>query len=160
MKKPPAELPIRVIRERGSQSRRTKRVEGTENRSTSGYRGYVAKDVNAHRATLVEVGQQRQHIRRKEFRSFVTDQSLRRQRGAISQQALAGYSGEVFKRSGTKNASVSAFAIIIRIFTAIILLSVLLLVVSHGSETGNAIQKSGAFLANLTSDKPLFKKAS
>jgi hypothetical protein len=46
---------------------------------------------------------------------------------------------------------------IFKVFVAFFLLSILLLVVSHGSQTGGAIQKAGDAMSKLTTTKPLFK---
>jgi hypothetical protein len=45
------------------------------------------------------------------------------------------------------------------VFVIIVGMAILYLVVTHGSDTGNAVERFGGFLVNLTSSQPLFVKA-
>lgn len=158
---PESELPIRVIRERERGKRATYK-QHAEVRRTIDRPSQVAasKEVITHRVNEQSRGQQEHLGRRIKFRQVVTEESLRRRRIAAKEQAREKYTGDVVQKTGVRPASIGIVAILFRIFIAVFLLSMLFLVVSRGQATGNAIQKVGYFLNNLTSSQPLFRKVS
>lgn len=159
---PEPELPIRIIREREKGKRATYK-QHAEVRRTIDRPSEVAaqREVITHRVNEQSRGQQEHLGRRIQFRRTVTEESLRRRRTAVREQAGERLGADILQRSGARPASIGIATGIIRVFVVIFALSMLFLLVSRGQQTGNAIQKVGFFLSNLTSSQPLFvKKAS
>lgn len=152
---------VRVIRERGRVHRVNVRHDVKQHAVVK-----IPAEVHARREIIreryaQEEGlQQRNFQRRAEFRRVVTEESLRRRRTAAREQAGEQFGADVFQKSGGRPAAIGAGAGIIRVFAILFLLSILFLIVSRGSQTGTAINKAGYFLNNVTSNQPLFKKAS
>lgn len=152
------ELPVRIIRERGSQRRRTYSHEAKVRKEVDRPSQVAAsKEVISHRVNEQSRGQTEHLQRRIAFRQVVTEESLRRRRIASREQAGERFAGNVLQSSGARPAAVTATSGIIRVFVVIFLLSMLFLIVSRGQQTGTAIQKVGFFLNNFTSGQPLFK---
>lgn len=157
---PEQELPIRIIRERGRVRRATYAQEHKERRITEGLTQSAKRGTITHR-TDEQIRQRREEVvNRAAIRRNITEESLRRRRIAYAEQAREQFGADVLQRTGTRPAAVSFTSGLIRVFVVIFLLSMLFLVVSRGQATGNAIQKVGYFLNNLTSGQPLFKKVS
>lgn len=150
---------VRVIRERGKQKRATIRY-GVKQHATVKIPAEVAarKEVTTHRYAEEHRLQEQNLTRRLAFRRGVTEESLRRRRVAAGEQRREQLRADVLQKSGARPASVGVASGIIRVFAVIFALSILFLLVSRGSQAGNAIQKVGAFLGNITSSQPLFKK--
>lgn len=153
------ELPIRVIREREKGKRATYRQHAEVRRTVDRPSEVAAqKEIITHRTNEQSRGQQEHLTRRVIFRRVVTEESLRRRRTAAREQAREKFGADVVQKSGARPAAVGATAGIIRVFVVIFALSMLFLIVSRGEQAGNAIQKVGYFLNNVTSGQPLFKK--
>lgn len=146
VKKPKIDASIARTRERAKQKRLTSKVEGY-NYAVS--RRSVIKDrESARQARQVSVIQQRQAVRQQE----VTESSNRNVARGVVRAAPQAIPNTVSGESSPVAAG------IFRIFAIFFLLSILFLVVSRGNQTGNAIQKVGFFLNNLTSNQPLIVK--
>jgi hypothetical protein len=168
---PEKELPIRIVREKGSQNRRTTtHAAKVKTERVIPVETGARKQVITHKANESLRFQRSNLVNRAAVRTNITDESLRRRRIAAGEQvgerrsadnerARRRLGADVLQRTGARPAAVGVTSGLIRVFVVIFLLSMLFLVVSKGQQAGNAIQKVGYFLNNLTSGQPLFKQA-
>jgi hypothetical protein len=149
-KRPKPPLPIWKIRETGGERRKTVRVIGSETRKTR----------SAQTAETVQLLDRRQ-VQRYQFRDYITSTSLQRKRAGMSmdrRERYLRYGERGALRAGGAVGSNPFVAGMLRVGAIMLLLVILFLVLSHADATGNAVQKFGAFMTNLTSPQPFFKK--
>lgn len=152
---------VRVIRERGRVHRKNVRHDVKQHATVKvPVETQARREVIRERYAQEEGLQQRNAERRVRFRQVVTEESLRRRRTAAAEQSREQLGADILQKSGGRPAAISAGAGILRVFAIIFMLGILFLVVSRGNQSGNAIGKVGYFLNNVTSNQPLFKKAS
>lgn len=152
---------VRVIRERGRVHRANVRHDVKQHAVVKvPVETQARREIIRERYSQEEGLQQRNAERRVRFRQVVTEESLRRRRTAAAEQSREQLAADVFQKSGGRPATVSAGAGILRVFAIIFMLGILFLIVSRGQQSGTAINKVGYFLNNVTSNQPLFKKAS
>lgn len=157
-RKPKPPLPVWKVRETGSQQRKTVKVKKTSDAELQQQRhGNTMEQLSARQSQRIQ------------FRRIVRQESVGRE-----QDVLALRRGERYRQSGERFAGTTigtAFGFersptpgysilggIVRVVAIVFALAILYLLVSRGQAAGNAIQKVGYFLNNVTSGKPLFTK--